>query len=91
VNDAAASKAQSLEPDGHGKRGANLQSGLGQRGDVAIDIAPVHGVTNFQEHQQDRKENGGSLHRTQGCVVASLPQEHASRPERQRRNAISPQ
>ena len=91
MNDAAASKTQSLEPDGHGKRSANLQSGLGQSGDAAIDVAAVDGVANFQEHQQDREEDGGGFHRSQGGVVAASTQKHACRPERQCRNAVSPQ
>ena len=91
MNDAAGSDAQAFEADCYGQRRTNLERNFGEACGIAIDVAAIHGVTDFGKCQQHREQDCGRFDRALWRIVAAAAQEYAADPERKRGHAVTPQ
>ena len=79
VHDAAGAVAHVFEPDRHGKPGADLQRELAERAGVAIDVAAVHVMADFEERGQHREQDRRAVHhpatagRRRACAADGRP------------------
>ena len=78
VHDAAGAVAHVFEPDRHRKPGADLQREFAERAGVAIDVAAVHVVADFEERGQHREQDRGAVDHARRLVVGALAQQIAA-------------
>ena len=82
-----------FEPDGHRKPGADLQREFAERAAVAIDVAAVHEMADFEERRQHREQDRGAVDhartagRRRACAADGRRPRTRSRARRSRRGS----
>src|SRR5947208_2532208 len=68
----ATPKAQPFESDRHGEADRYLQRDLGMARAVAVDVAVMDEVADFEKRQQHREHDGAGIDHARRCVVGAV-------------------